>query len=357
MNLLRISLPWIAVVTFAWLPGPRLSAAEPAGEWKAPASDGRAYRDPGTTLLFPQRLGEYRLAGKFEYKGGGGFLRYECLDRGARADIFIFACDAPVQTLEQKQVVILKELDKVVADMLAMEKEGRYTGLRIEDVGTGTIEQWKQDPLPVASRIIVATRKAGSPVAPLEVVLNQWTAVTVVANHLVTIRHMRPEETGDEGEKDVKNFAGMVFQIIKDPPLRQELSKFVSVYLQDPFSEQGREAANAVIAYMRETSFHPVAVPEDPFTLWLARCKQVVPGSERDLLAALMIGAGKASFEGADPAECFKQGCLQFAKMYKELLSRNPRLADPEMEDFAVHSLRGEGPKWLEKRRATGGTR
>ena len=76
--------------------------------------------------------------------------------------------------------------------------------------------------------------------------LKQWVGITYFENHLITIRQMRPDSTGDAGEEGFKNFGGMIFQIIKDPALRADISRMIDLYLADPFSEDSVQATGAV---------------------------------------------------------------------------------------------------------------
>ncbi len=329
-------------------------AAEPPGEWKAPAADGRAWRHAGTSLSFPQHLGTYRLAGEFLYKAGGVFIRYESLEEQARADIFLFPTTPGITDVGEKQRIILKEMEAVVTDMQSMEKQGRYRNVLVGELGGGGIDQWKKPPLPVASRIITATRMGRSEEGPEEAIISQWIGITVVSDHILTIRHMHPTSAGEQGEAGLKAFVGMIFQVVKDPPLRAELAGMVETYLADPFSDAGQQAATAVLAYLKQTPFYTIGIPEDPFTLWLSHCKAAAPGTESLLLGAFMVGAAKSAFADADPQVSFNDGARQFALMYRQLRAKNPAMAKPEIEEFAAAAEKGQGAKWLQDRRTAG---
>ena len=102
-------------------------AAEPPGSWLPPDPDGRPWKHAETGLSFPVILGTHRLAGEFRYREGGGrFIRYESLEERSRGDIFFFPAGTKDITMEEKQRLILQEMDNVLKDLEAMSKEGRY---------------------------------------------------------------------------------------------------------------------------------------------------------------------------------------------------------------------------------------
>lgn len=325
-------------------------SAEPPGRWKAPSKDGRPWKHAGTGLSFPGQLGGFRLAGEFEYEKGGCFIRYENLEERVRADIFFFPVAAKATTLEEQQRLILQEMDSVTTDFQAMVKMGRYKNLSIGPLGGGAIDLWMKDDAPLAARVITATRIGQNDDGVAEAVVKQWVGITYFENHLITIRQMRPASTGDEGEEGFKNFGGMMFQIIKDPALRADISRMIDLYLADPFSEDSVQATGAVLAYLKQTPFYPISIPEYPVSDWLEHCKKVAPGTEEHLLSAFMLGSAKAAFADGDAATCLKAGAKQFAIIYRLLAAKNPLIKQPEIEEFAAEADQGHGGEWLMKR-------
>jgi hypothetical protein len=322
-------------------------AAEPAGEWKAPSKDARPWKHAGTGLSFPQMLGGYRLAGEFSYKAGGCFIRYENLEEQARADIFFFPVKTPVTVMEEKQRLILQELDGVVADMRGMEKQGRYKNLDISEVAVSGIDLWVKEDLPLAIRTIDATRIGKSSEGVAEALIKQWVAVTLLDNHILTIRQMRPASTGTSGLQGLKNFGSMVIQVIKDPALRADISRMIDLYMAAPFSDDSIQARGAVLAYLKNTPFYPISIPEYPVSDWLEHCKKLAPGTEEHLLAAFMLGSAKAAFNEGDAATCMNAGAKQFAVIYRQLVAKHPDLKTAEIEAFVADAVEGHGGDWL----------
>lgn len=328
---------------------------EPAGEWHTPSADGKPLKHTGTELSFPQQIGNYRLMGQFSYDAGGGFIRYENLDQRARADIFLFRAAEPVAQLDDRHRAILKEMDSVMADLQGMANQGRYKNVQLGDIASGYIPLWQQDPLPMAIREVIATRVGNSKEGLQEAVIKQWVGVTILKGFVFTIRHLRPADTGTAGEADMKSFVGSIFQIVKDPPLRADVKRMVEAYLLDPFSPASEQAAGAVLAYLKQSPFFPIHIPEHPVAVWLERCKSVAPGTEDHLLRGFMLGSAKAAFEEKDAETCLNAGARQFARVYRHLLLQNPKIALPEIEQFVAAAEKDKAAAWLKEKGADTG--
>lgn len=341
---------YLTCVSLALMAGfSALPAAEPKGEWTAPPTDGRPWKHAPTKLSFPAYLGTNRFVGNFEYQDGGVLLRYENLDEQARLDVFLFKSGVPLPTMEDKHRRILTEMDIVVNDMETMEKAGRYKNLNTSEVTGGELELWQKQSLPIATRIITATRMGISDAGSEEAAVRQWVGITVMEDFVVTIRHMRPAATGDAGEEAMKKTVGLVFQLLKDPSLRTHIQELVEDYMKEPFSEYGEQAAAAVLAYLQQMPYFPINIPENPVAGWMEHCKKVAPGTEEDLLRAFMLGSAKAAFADGTAADCLKAGGRQFAKIYRQVVVEHPQISRPELEDFVKAAENGEADVWMKE--------
>lgn len=334
-----------------WTAAGQAPSGEPAGRWQSPSPDGRPWKHAGTGLSFPQYLGDYRLAGEFAYaEGGGVFVRYENLDERARADIFLFPVGSPLPAMEDQQRRILTEMDGVVADMEAMVRAGRYKNLDTGELVGGELELWQKQSLPIATRQLTATRLGVAKEGAVEAVIKLWVGITLVDNHVLTLRHMRPADSGASGEQSMKGFVGLIFQLIKDPSLRGHLQELIAAYLQNPLSEDGEQAAAAVLAYLNQAPYYPINIPEDPIAGWLEHAEKQAPGTQEHLLRAFMLGSAKVAFEEGDAFACLKAGGRQFAIVYRELARQFPQITLPEADAFAAAAEKGLGAEWLKDR-------
>jgi hypothetical protein len=337
-----VLLPLVAGTSF-------ISAAEPPGRWTAPSMEGRPWKHGPTQLSFPPMIAAYRFTGHFDYKDNGVLLRYENLDEQGRLDIFIFKSETPLPALEDVHRRLLTEMDVVVRDMETMVSEGRYKNLNTGELVAGELDLWQKQSLPIATRIITATRMGYSDKGSEEAVVRQWVGITALDEYLITIRHMRPAATGDAGEESMKQLVGLMFQILKDPSLRSHIRGLVDDYLKEPFSEQGEQAAAAVLVYLRQTPYFPINIPEDPVSGWMEHAKKVAPGTEEHLLRAFMLGSAKVAFAEGDAASCFKAGARQFAKIYRKLVAEHPQITRPEMEQFVNAAESDKVLEWMKE--------
>lgn len=339
---------WMLLPLLLALSGP-LQSAEPKGEWTPPSQDNKPWKHKETGLSFPASLGDYRFAGHFEYADGGVLLRYENLNEQARADVFLFKAGGAFPTLPDKQRRILAELDTVKMDMESMVKQGRYKNLVTSDFQAGELELWQKQAIPIATGVITATRIGISEQGSEEAIVRQWVGVTMLDSYLITIRYMRPARTGEAGEEAMKRLVGLIFQVIKDPSIRTHIVDLVDGYLADPFSQDGDHAAGAVLAYLKQTPYFPINIPENPVAGWLQHCKQIAPGTEEKLLKAFMLGSAKAAFADGDAETCLKEGSRQFAKVYRHLVTQYPQITRPEMEQFVSAAEKGDGAIWMKE--------
>lgn len=331
--------------------------APPAGHWTPPDPDGKPWRHEPTDLAFPATLGNHRLAGEFKYdQGGGRFIRYESVDERSRADIFFFPAPSKTLTMEEKQRLILQEMDNVVKDLDAMTKEGRYRNLKIGEIGVGGIELWEKESLPMAARICEMTRVAKNPDngTEEEVPLKQWSGIIFIDGYLITIRQMRPVTPMDNGEAGFQAFAQMVTKIIKDPPLRKGIAGLIDRYMADPLSAESVQATAAVLAYLKTASDLPISIPEYPIHDWLEHCKKVAPGTEDHLLSAFMLGSAKAALAGGNANICVNAGATQFAKIYRQLRAKHPAITLPQIDEFLAATTESKGGDWLMKYMSSG---
>ena len=334
----------------AWPAPGQAPNGSPAGRWQAPSPDGQPWKHPGTGLIFPQYLGDHRLAGEFAYEAGGVFLRYENVEERSRADVFLFPLASPLPDIEDQQRRILTEMDAVILDMEAMVRNGRYKNLDTGELIGGELELWQKQSLPIATRQLTATRLGIAKEGAVEAVIKLWVGITIVENHVLTIRHMRPADAGESGEQSMKSFVGLVFQIIKDPSLRSHLKELIEAYLANPLAEDGEQASAAVLAYLGQAPYYPINIPEDPIAGWLEHAEKQAPGTQDHLLRAFMLGSAKAAFAEGNALECLNSGARQFAIIYRELSRQFPAITLPEADAFVAAAEKGLGAEWLKER-------
>lgn len=331
---------------------PCLAAGEdPAGTWSPPPADGRPWKHEGTGLAFPQVIGTHRLAGEFRFDGTRDvFVRYESEEERSRSDIFIFPHPSPPTDRKGIEEAVIIELESVVRDFEGMVSEGRYRNLQIGPLDGGDLDLWKEDPAPFATRMLTATRILQTKEGQKEVPMVQWVGATLYKGHRITIRHTRTAAAGEAGQKAMQTFVGSIFQVIKDPSLRPHVRSLADAYVSDPFGKAGADASMVVLAYLDQTPWFPVMIPEALLTRWKDHCEKTAPGTEAHLLRAYMMGATKAALDGGDAEACLKGGANQLAAVLAKMRDRWPQAISPEMQNFAAAHARGEASAWIKAR-------
>lgn len=328
---------------------------ESQGTFAKPPSGGMPWKHGGTGLSFPQQLGSCRLVAQFAFKEGGGvFIRYESPGDLARGDVFFFPRTKSTLSREDIKAAINNELETVVAQFRKMADAGRYKNVVVDQPADGEIPLWPAGSLPLSVRSLVATKIADTLEGKKEAQVKQWTGVTMLKGNIITIRYMHPTATGEKGEAALKAFAGMIFQIIKDPQLRAQMRDFVQIYLADPFSADGQQAATAVLAYIQKTPFVNVPIPVDALAPWLDQFKRLAPGSEIQLLRAFAMGSAQAGLNDAETEVALTSGARQFLEIYGRFIHQNPLLRIAGIDDLKSAVEHNDVAAFL-KRRAMGG--
>jgi hypothetical protein len=122
------------------------------------------------------------------------------------------------------------------------------------------------------------------------------------------------------------------------------------VYAANPFSKEGTDASMVVLAYLDQTPWFPVIIPEALLTRWKDHCEKTAPGTEAHLLRAYMVGAAKAALDDGDAEACLKGGADQLAAALSKMRDQWPQAISPEMQSFAAAHARGEGAQWIKAR-------
>ena len=327
------------------------AGGDPPGSWSKPPADGRPWKHEGTGLVFPQVIGTHRLEGEFRFQGTQDvFIRYQSDEERSRSEVFIFPHPSPPTERKGIEEAVIVEMESVIRDFEGMVSEGRYKDLQIGPLDGGDLQLWKQDPVPFATRMLTARRLLQTKEGQKEVPVVQWVGATFYKGHRVTIRHTRTAEAGEAGHKAMETFVGSLFQVIKDPSLRPHVRAMADAYVADPFSKEGADASMVVLAYLDQTPWFPVIIPEALLTRWKEHCEKAAPGTEAHPLRAYLVGAARAAFADGDAEACLKGGADQLAAVLAKMQDRWPQAISPEMKNFAAAHARGEGVAWIKAR-------
>jgi hypothetical protein len=179
-----------------------------------------------------------------------------------------------------------------------------------------------------------------------------WYGSSVFEGHVILMRHIRPAETGDKGEADMKSFVESMTRILKDPSLRKEVRPAMELYVQNPLTKEGQEAAKIVLGYLENSPMVPVLVPQPPLTTWAAEMEKIVPNSGSQMLRAYVISGALAALNDKDSRRCLTLACQQVVRVYLEIKRLKPTVWHEGLEDMTKAVERGEVAVWFEKQLA-----
>jgi hypothetical protein len=113
----------------------------------------------------------------------------------------------------------------------------------------------------------------------------------------------------------------------------------IELFLADPTSETGSDAASAIAVYVNESKAVDVQISTKV-------CVWVLSGAEQDtkekLLAAFMAGNVRSQLDTGTKRDDSYSGIVQALRVYRALKAQNPSLKEAGMERFATMQAKGE---------------
>jgi hypothetical protein len=328
--------------------------AEMGGKWNPPPTNQPAWTHAATALRFPVTFNDYIMQGVMDYAAvpGDHLVRYLSSALNARGDVFVQKKNPAPKDKEAVLASIHESLIQAVDTMVGMAEAGRYDELKDEGSMEGKIDLWKAEPIPLMVQKLAATRIEKKDGKEHRVPLKIWYGSTVFKGYVILIRHMRAVDTGDKGEADMKSFVESMTRILKDPSLREEVRPAMEVYVKNPLTKEGQEAAKIVLGYLDNSPMVPVLVPQPPLTTWADEMEKMVPNSGSQMLRAYVISGALAALDDKDSRNCLTLACQQVVRVYLEVQRLKSTVQHPGLEDMTKAVERGEVAAWFEKQLA-----
>jgi hypothetical protein len=328
--------------------------AEMAGKWRTLSEELPTWSHGATGLRFPVRFGGYVMKGVFDFEAPAGdhLVRYENAELQSRGDVFLVKRDPAPKEKAAVEGAIHEALIEAVDDLFKMAEQGRYDELKEEGSLEGKIEIWKAEAIPLMVQRLSATRIDGKGQEAKRTPMRLWYGSTVFGGYVVTMRHMRPVETGEKGEADMKAFVEGMTRVVKDPALRKEVVPAMEAFVKAPLSESGQEAAKIVLGYLDNSPMVPVLLPAPPLTVWADEMEKLVANSGSQLLRAYVISGALAALNEKDSRSCLTLACQQVVRVYLEIQRLKPEIQHPGFEAMAKAVERGEVAVWFQKEMA-----
>lgn len=324
-----------------------------AGEFLKFPEDGTNWKHPETDLKFPQQLGDFELKQGFKSRQaeGGTALTYVHTKSDIKADILLAPCP--------------KETAVAVDIMPAVEEHLRQMGRELRQIATsqgytedeekrgklerGKIDLWKIGIVPVAQ--MKMELKASDPAqSSTHPTLTQWLSVILYQDSWVQTSVVMPASLGAEGEKLREEFIRMVVQVVREPSLFGELLLLCDDYVRDPLSDKGREGADHLWQFSKESPVLEITLPGEALTPALDELAANAPGTEMDLLRAYIVGSGAKTLMDESIDSRLAEGARLMTVVYELLKKKDPKVTSPFMENLTKIVADKKAAEWLRAR-------
>jgi hypothetical protein len=126
----------------------------------------------------------------------------------------------------------------------------------------------------------------------------------------------------------------------------------MEVFVKNPLTKEGQEAAKIVLGYLDNSPMVPVLVPQPPLTTWADEMEKMVPNSGSQMLRAYVISGALAALDDKDSRNCLTLACQQVVRVYLEVQRLKSTVQHPGLEDMTKAVERGEVAAWFEKQLA-----
>ena len=300
----------------------KTSAASTKGEWITLPKDGSPWKHPSTDLLFPQRLEEFVLSAGFQDKRAedGVALTYTQPGSDLRADVVIYPCGANLKDVTDIQAMTHQHLERLAKDLLDTSKSRGYSEKQRSPTTDQPLPLWNKGEIPMSSLTLdmAAADKAREAELPG---VNQWLALLVYQDNFVQLSVVMPSSSVAQLRKPADQLITLILHCIRYPALVPEMMKLCKSYANDPLTDEGRKAADTLLALSKESPVFEVILPGEALTPCLdevsARSKQ----DALDLLRGFVVGSAVVALQHGTADESLDEGArvmLEARRLLKE---------------------------------------
>ena len=333
-------------------PAPAAKPDERPGDWVPLHKDGTPWKHEGTDLRFPQSLGGFSLRTIFKDKraGAGIDLRYVNEKDAMKADVVVFPCSEDLGKVTDVMAFVHGEHEKLVSDLQAVSKGQGYAEVKhgtIEDRGLRT---WQGD-VPMT----VQTFEFG-PVDPSQAAahpnISQWLGLVLYQDHFVQMSIVRPAASGTEGEKLRDELIKLLLRCVREPSVVPEMLKLCKTYVDRPLTKEGRDAADNVLAFSRDSPVFRVIYPGEVLTPALDEVSAVSKDTGLDLLRSFIVGSGVVALQNGTADQSLEEGGRLMAQMYNLAKKDNPKISSALLEELSKAEEKERGAVFLRTKMA-----
>lgn len=310
--------------------------ANTKGEWITLPKDGSPWKHPSTDLLFPQRLEEFVLSAGFQDKRAedGVALTYTQPGSDLRADVVIFPCGAKLTDVRDIQAMTHQHLERLAKDLLETSMSRGYSEKQRSPTTDQPLPLWNKGEIPMSSLTLdmAAADKARDAELPA---VNQWLALLVYQDHFVQLSVVMPSSSLAQLRKPADQLITLILHCIRYPSLVPEMMKLCKSYDNAPLTDDGRKAADTLLALSKESPVFEVIFPGEALTPCLdevsARSKQ----DALDLLRGFVVGSAVVTLQQGTSDESFDEGARLMLEARRRLREKGANVTSTFLDQLA----------------------
>ena len=335
----------LAALGFSWLsvaadpPAAKdKAAADRPGEWVPLHEDGTPWKHTGTDLRFPQALGPFKLRTIFEDKRAvaGVDLNYVDERDNMKADVVIFPSRQDISKVPDVMVMVHQELDQLIKELQSASKAMGYVETKREKVEEKNLNTWAGN-LPLVTQT-VEFGPADAVQVQSRPAITQWLGLVLYQDYYVQMSIVRPSAGGAEGDKKREELVKKLMQCVREPSVAPAMLNLCRKYVDKPLTEDGRHAADSLLAYSRESAVFQVVYPGDVLTPALDEVSKVSKDAGLDMLRAYIVGSSVVGLQNGTADQSMEEGARLMVQLYRLVRKDNDKIESSLMEELSKAS-------------------
>jgi len=321
------------------------------GDWVEMPKDGRPWKHPATDLQFPPQLGDFILSAGFIAKNptDGVALTYTLPKTDLKADIVIFPCGVDLRQVKDIRGVTHSQVEFLANDLIAMSNTRGYTQKQRSAVTDQPVPLWGQGLIPMSSITLDMVPSDATKEALLPSI-NQWLSLLIYQDHFVQISVVMPSAMVGQLRKRADELITLVLHCIRFPALVPEMVKLCVRYTQQPLSEDGRRAADSLLALSKESPVFEVILPGEALTATLDQINLRSHQSALDLVRGFVVGSSAITLRNGDADQSLEEGARVMLETWRLLKAKNEPVASAFLDDLAAAQEKKQAAVFLKEK-------
>ena len=289
------------------------------------------YTHDKTGIILPHEIAEHKFNSKrvYEEKELGESVSYR--HENATATVYIYDYNRNDIKDDSKHSLIVKELSNTTVMLKKLQEMEIYNDVKISKEGrvSGKDGQFIFISIPVTYNTIKSA-DTGEKIPPQAV--NSMISIGIYKNHFIKIRYSFPHKEQDDLNKKYEQrdtFIDDIRKLILEVDIRKKVEDLFSIYLKDPFTEEGKDALGGIVAYAQMSPLVSIALNSEIMP-WL-KIKEYPYA--KDLLSAYIAGQVDYQLSSNDFESNHKAGMDQVLQIYKLLRIKDEKAKIPYLEE------------------------